>query len=168
MKTLVCYFKLRYSKLSTSTSKFKPTPIKLSSEVWITIKHFQVKRIDIEASIEVVIEEVSRGINMGACVSRQLENWHVSQGAVLHAVGEPKELAQQAVRGLKRRHARGDPVGDVEDFAISVNFAARGNRSVGVAVGERAVHRCGAGNGRVGCGGVGESWDCERKGNGAE
>lgn len=40
----------------------------------ITIKDLQVKRINIEAGIEVVIEEVSGRINMRAGVSRQLEN----------------------------------------------------------------------------------------------
>lgn len=42
---------------------------------------------------------------------------------------------------------------DVEDSAIAIHFAARRNQRVGVGA---VFYRGGAGNRRVGCGGVGE------------
>lgn len=107
-----------------------------------------------------MIEDVAGGVDVGPSVSGELHLGIVSNGAVLHAVGEPQELAD-AVDGVKRRHVGAVSVADVEYSAVTVDFPARGDKGGGGAGGD--VNGGGARNGRVGCGGVGEGSE-----NGAE
>lgn len=67
---------------------------------------------------------------MGPGVGGELHLGVVSEGAVLHAPGEPQEVPE-AVGGLPRRHVRMVPMADVDDTATSVHFAANGNEIIG-------------------------------------
>lgn len=59
-----------------------------------TIENFQVKGINIEAGVVVVIVNMTWGINMRAGVNRQLKLGVVSEGAVLHACKEAEEFSE--------------------------------------------------------------------------
>jgi hypothetical protein len=121
----------------------------------ITIEDLQVKRVDIEAGVKVVIENVAGRVDMRTGVSGQLHLGVVGERAVLNALREPQELAESLAR-LPRRHVRDVPVADIEDSASTVDFSA--NRSEFVCTGERAVGGFGARYGWVGRGG-GEGGD---------
>lgn len=77
-----------------------------------------------------MIEDVSRRIDVGPSVGGDLHLGVVSERAVLHARGEPEEVAE-AVGGLPRRHLRVVPVADVDDAAASVHLAAHGDEIIG-------------------------------------
>ena len=128
----------------------------------ITIKNFQIKRVNVETSIEVVIENVSRSIDMGPSMSRKLHHGVVSKRTVLHALREPEELAEPLI-GVPCRHVWGVPVTDIEDSAIAVHFPAIRYQS-DVSASEWAVAGVGAGDCGIGCGGEGESGDSEHHG----
>ncbi|PRQ22093.1 hypothetical protein RchiOBHm_Chr6g0246481 [Rosa chinensis] len=114
----------------------------------------QVESIDVEADVELVIEDLAGGVDMGSGVGGELHLGVVSNGSVFHAVGEPEELAD-AIDGVKRQHVGVVVVADVEDSAVSVDFAARGDQVGGGGSGGDDDGG-GARNGRVGCAGVGE------------
>ena len=89
----------------------------------ITVEYSKVKRVDIEAGIEVVIEDVARRINVRAIVSRDLHLGVVGLRAVLHALRKPQKLAETVV-GVPRGHVGSIPVTDIEDSAFIVEFSS--------------------------------------------
>jgi hypothetical protein len=122
----------------------------------ITIEDLQVKRVDIEAGVKVVIENVAGRVDMRTGVSGQPQ----LGVAVLNALREPQELAESLAR-LPHRHVSDVHVADIEDSASTVDFSA--NRSEFFCTGERAVGGFGARYGWVGRGG-GEGGDRVRYG----
>lgn len=96
----------------------------------MTVENIEVKRVDVEAGVIVVIEHVAGCIDVGPGVDGELHLGEISEGAVLHAPREPQEVPK-AVGGLPRRHVWMVPMADVDDTATSVNFAADGNEIIG-------------------------------------
>lgn len=94
-----------------------------------TIEEVQVERVNIETSIEVVVEEVARGVNVGAGVGWELHLGVVCEGTVLHALRKPQELSD-TIFGLPLWHLRMVPVTDVEDSPIIVHFSPRRSREI--------------------------------------
>lgn len=63
-----------------------------------TIEDGEIEGVDVEAGLEVVLEDVAGGVDVGAGVGGHLHLGVVGKGAVLHALREPKELPQAFVR----------------------------------------------------------------------
>ena len=120
----------------------------------LTIKYFQIERINIEAGIEVPINDVAGRVKVRAGMSRKLHLRIISEGTVLHAFRQPKELSNTIV-GFPGRHVDGVPMADVEYPSVTVDFATDGNWIL--AYSREAAVGCGigAGDGRVsgGCDG---------------
>ena len=110
----------------------------------ITIKDFQIKRVNVESSIKVVIEEVAWSISVGPSMSRKLELGLVSAWTILHAISEPEELVEPVLRS-PRRHVRWVAVADIDNSSISVDFPAIRDKII-VSTDEWAVAGVGAGD----------------------
>lgn len=110
----------------------------------MTVEDVQVERVDVEASIEVVVEDMAGSVDVRAGVGWELHFGVVSYGAVLHALRKPQELPYAVLR-FKFRHLRVVPVTDVEYSAIAVNFPARWDQDV-ITVRRPNRHREGARN----------------------
>lgn len=55
----------------------------------MTIEDVKVEGIDIEASVEVVVEDVAGGVDVGTGVGWELHLGVVGKGTVLHALRKP-------------------------------------------------------------------------------
>ena len=84
-----------------------------------TIEDGKIEGVDIEPCLKVVLEDVAGGVDVGACVGGQLHLGVVGKGPVLHALGEPEELAEALLR-LPCGHVLSVKVGDVEDSSSIV------------------------------------------------
>ncbi|KAF4382407.1 hypothetical protein G4B88_011359 [Cannabis sativa] len=91
--------------LSLITPRKQETHQDLTNKFYICVLHqpfcsiphkshnFQIKSVNVESSIEVVIVNVSGSIDVGPSMSRKLHLGVVSDGTILHALGKPDELA---------------------------------------------------------------------------
>ena len=95
----------------------------------MTVEDVQVERIDVKASVEVVVEDVAGRVYVRAGVGWELHFGVVSDGAVLHALRKPQELPYTILR-VKFRHLGVVPMTDVEYSAIAVYFPARRDQAV--------------------------------------
>lgn len=84
----MCSSRQRVTKIMTAKFKDK----RRNTE--FTVEHFQVKRVNVEAGVEVAVNHMAGGVDVRAAVSGQLHYRGVSERAVLHASREPEELAQ--------------------------------------------------------------------------
>jgi len=110
----------------------------------VTVEYIQVERVDVEAGVQVVVEEVAGSVDVRAGVGWELHFGVVSDGTVLHALRKPQELPYAVLR-FKLRHLGVVPVTDVEYSAIAVHFPSRRNQAV-IAVRRPNRHREGARN----------------------
>jgi len=110
----------------------------------VTVEDFQVERVDVEAGVEVVVEDVTGSVDVRAGVGWKLHFGVVSDGTVLHALWKPQKLPYAVLR-VKFRHLGVVPVTDVEYSAVAIHFPARRDQAV-VAVRRPNRHREGARN----------------------
>lgn len=106
--------------------------------VWLTIEHSQIERIDIETGVEVVIEHVTRSVDVRASMIWELELGEIGFGAVLHGLREPDELAEPVFLEVPTGRLWGVSVSDVDDSAIAVNLSTNWDEVV-VAGGRRSL-----------------------------
>lgn len=84
-----------------------------------TVEDSEVKRVNVEAGVVVVLEDVPRRVDVGARVRREAELGEVGDvGAIAHGPGQPEEPAG-ALRRLPRRHVLSVVVADVHDPAAA-------------------------------------------------
>lgn len=59
-----------------------------------TVENIQVEGVDVEARLEVPLEDVAGGVDVGSGVGRELHLGEIGDGgAVLHGLGQPEEAA---------------------------------------------------------------------------
>lgn len=104
----------------------------------ITVENFKVKSLDVEASIEIVVEDVARRVNVRAGMSGHFHVRVIGDRSVLHTLLQPYDLADSLV-GPKGGHVGGVWVSDVEDTSVGVDLSFHGDE-LDVA-GARAVGR---------------------------
>lgn len=88
---------------------------------WRTVEEGEIERVDVEAGVVVVLEDVARRVDVGAGVRREPELGEVGDvGAVAHGARQPQEPGR-ALRRLERRHVLPVVVADVQDRSPSVS-----------------------------------------------
>lgn len=75
----------------------------------------EIEGVDIESRLEVMLEDMARGVDMSAAVDGQLHLGYISQGPILHTLAKPQVLPNPIVGAIEGRHALPVLMGDVQD-----------------------------------------------------
>lgn len=86
-----------------------------------------------------MIEHVTRSVDVGAGMIRELKLGEIGDWAVLHGDDEPDELAEPGFLVVPAGRLRGVAVSDVEDSAIAVNLSTNWDE-IAVAAGEPSLN----------------------------